>query len=231
MPCRAAPVPFCVPFCLAWADGVAPFPGWAEAAGLGSVSAEDRPRPAGEPVGLGAAVSDGFGAVADGFGAGVPCPPVAVGEAEGVGAWVDISPGGVGAPAPIASTWRKRSSAVVPTSLTTSSWPTPGTEMTMLSPAMATSASEMPLPFTRSRMMFTARLRLSSEGSLPSGVMGCSVTVVPPARSRPYSGVSALLRSITPPMARMSARSTRSMRPGLLWPLVGRATGRQFFRL
>ncbi len=168
---------------------------------------------------------------ADGDGVLAPFLPGVVGEVDGVGAWVGIWPGGGGDPAATAITWRNRSSAVVPTSLTTSSWPTPGTEMTMLSPDLATSASEMPLPFTRFRMMPTARSRLSSVGAVPFGVKGFSVTVVPPARSRPYWGVYALFRNITPAMARMIARSNRSTRPGLLWPLVGRATGRQFFRL
>ncbi len=183
----------------------------------GAVNAADGALPAGV-----AAAPD---ALAEGVVDGVTVP-VAPSDGAGLGAWVGTA--GWILAAATASTCRNLSSAVVPTSLMTSSWPLPGTEMMMLSPDLATSASEMPVPLTRSRMMLTAWSRLSCGGVFPVSVTGDNVTVVPPAKSRPYWGVNAFCRKITPPMARMSTSSARRVRPGRLWLLVGGATGRRF---
>lgn len=102
---------------------------------LGAGAPPPWPPALGEEVTFGDALPDGFGdALPEGAGEALP-------EGAGVGAAV----GAVAAPLPSAalSTLRKRSSAALPTSVSSRFWP--GREMTMFrSPSVTTSASATP---------------------------------------------------------------------------------------
>ena len=93
--------------------------------------------------------------------------------------------------AAVASTWRKRSSAVCPTNSTTRRPVSPGTEITIWRlvplPCAATSDSATPSEFTRWRIMDTAwsMASLVTLPFSPAAIRGCKVTDVPPRRSRP----------------------------------------------
>ena len=92
---------------------------------------------------------------------------------------------------PSARTWRKRSSAVWPTSSTTRRPVSPGTEITIWRltplPCEATSASATPSELTRWRIIPTAWsiASLVTFPFSPGAIRGCNVTLVPPRRSRP----------------------------------------------
>ncbi len=91
----------------------------------------------------------------------------------------------VGSGATSASTGRKRSSAVLPTTRRALSRSfTPGRSTTIWLPSRFTSVSATPRPLTRLRMMSTA---LSST-ALPWDLTGSSRTSMPPCRSSPSTG-------------------------------------------
>ena len=108
--------------------------------------------------------------------------------AAGVAA-VEVSEG-FATPAASARTWRKRSSAVWPTKSTTRRPLSPGTEITIWRfvplPCAVTSLSATPSELTRWRIIVTAWSTASVVILFASlEARGCSVTLVPPRRSRP----------------------------------------------
>ena len=109
-----------------------------------------------------------------------------VGVADGVGAADGLAAGVVRFGA-TSSTWRNRSSAVLPTRLSTCCAPLPGTATVMMSgPCCWTWAPVKPAPLTRFRMIDLASFIAVWLGAfLESGVTAFSVTVVPLDRSRP----------------------------------------------
>src|SRR3954453_6030576 len=118
----------------------------------------------------------------------------------------------VGAGAAASGPWmtgRKRSCAVVP-SWRACSPLSPGTEMMMFElPWVITSAPATPRPFTRCSMIWRASSRSAWDGALPVGVFAVSVTVVPPRRSSPSSGVRELpVKKISAYMTTINAAST-----------------------
>ena len=132
------------------------------------------------------------------------------------------------------STWRNRNCAVLPSLLTSDCWPTPGTATLMMSlPSCVTCASVTPEPFTRWRMISSARCMFACGGVPPFGVTALRVTVVPLLRSRPsftlkplchWPGLNASLPTIAMSSTKMSAASTASARPGLGTLVFGGAT-------
>src|SRR5918993_86312 len=171
------------------AEGVADGAGVAAADGLpvaeplGAGAAAGRPaQPAGDGLALAFGLADG---VADGESDPPADPPA---DPDGVGVALPPVAGATGnGPA---FTGRNRSCAVWPSCLAWSPfWP--GTEITIrLVPCVTTSASATPMPSTRRWMICRAWSRASGLGGRPSSVRACSVTVVPPCRSRPSFGVA-----------------------------------------
>src|SRR4029453_3640787 len=120
-----------------------------------------------------------------------------------------------------ASTGRKRSWAVVPTALSTSSgFFTSGIDTTMLPPSRLTSDSATPLEFTRLRMMSMVVLRWSWVGARPWGLGGWKGRRVPPVRSRPRRGLMSWTR-ITPQMPPTRASTTSSGTTSRRVPVIG----------
>jgi hypothetical protein len=148
-----------------------------------------------------------------------------VGLPDGVGVEVGS---GIGTPEPVASTWRNLSSAVVPTSRTSSSSFTPGTDTTIVfEPWVVTSDSATPEPSTRDRMISTAVFNASGVTSPPSVWLAVRVIDVPPCRSSPSRGLAGPSRAnIRPPRATTTSRKMMRVRPGCEALVGGGATER-----
>src|SRR4051812_25142152 len=168
-----------------WAGAVA---AGAVAAGAVAAGAEDAAPPDGAGAKpCGEAEPDG---AADAFGdAEVLGDAVGLAEPEGA-AVPDGAVAGVGAAAPLVISGRNRSWAVWPTVLAWSPL-APGTEMMIRSrPWVTTSASATPRPLTRRSMIWRAWSSAAELGGWLSVVLACSVTWVPPCRSRPSFGLA-----------------------------------------
>ena len=168
-------------------------------------------------VGCGAAVVE-----ADGV---VPALGSAVGSGLGDDEAVAVGSGaGGGSTCSAAYTARNRSSAVRPTSRTSSSCCTFGTvTISCRSPAVTTSDSPTPRLSTRFWMMVWASFRLfGSIGPVPEVFCAVRVMVVPPCRSRPSFGDQALFTAIRVISPATRTPSTIKVRPGC--PVVVVAT-------
>ena len=129
------------------------------------------------------------------MGDGVSTPGVPLDDGDevpdGVDVAVELGDGvGVGAPEPLTSTWRKRSSAVCLTVSRIDLSCLPGIEMTMLLEAVVTSDSATPKLSTRLRMIATAWFSVSLVifPVSPGASRGVRMTLVPPSRSSPSLG-------------------------------------------
>src|SRR5689334_7411864 len=160
--------------------------------------------------------------------------------AEGVGAGVGVV-GAVGEAGPpmvlfgaYSRTCRNRSWAVVPTRLTSSFEPLPGTDtVMMLVPCCWTVAPLKPAWLTRLSMMEMAVAMSAVVGDWPFGVSARSVTVVPLDRSRPSCtlksccqspGEVRFLPTIDSSSATIRTSSVTRARPGLDLVVLGGAT-------
>ena len=121
-----------------------------------------------------------------------------------------------GATCSAASTARNRSTAVWPTSWTSSSRCTFGTvTISCLSPAVVTSDSPTPRLSTRFWMIVLACCRLlGSMVPVPEVFWAVSVIVVPPWRSSPSLGTQVPLTAIRVINPATSTASTIRVRPG-----------------
>ena len=154
----------------------------------------------------GVAEPDGLAEAPDAAGDG-DGEPDGLAEPDGVA----VPDGGVAGAAALVITGRSRSWAVWPTDLAASPF-APGTEMTIRSGLwVTTSASATPRPLTRRSMICLAWSSEALLGGLPSVVFACSVTWVPPSRSRPSLGLgeSPVKNTSAYKIARMPTRAPR----------------------
>src|SRR6185369_16716927 len=157
---------------------------------------------------------------------------LAPGEAVAPGDGLALPDGlvAVGRSVVVSSTFRKRIWAGLPTwAMSSSFWP--GTDtMIVLLPSSTTVASATPNALTRFSMMSRAVSRLLLSMFWPGWALACSVSVVPPIRSRPSFGLNRLLNDPCPPMTTIPNRTKKiasnvnRYRDGRIWPWGGDAT-------
>ncbi len=166
-------------------------------------------------------------AVLDADGAGVP---EAAPEADGEAVVTALA----GTPErALATTGRKYSLAVVPM-VSSTCWefcPFGIVTTMVLLPSVCTSASDTPVPLTRSCRIATASFMLVEliAPESPLGAFAWSVTLVPPARSMPRCGVLYPVANMMATRATAIARIRLRARPG--YPSRGRDLGEATFSI